>query len=377
MKFSMKIVIPIVIIICTVIVANIIMSNPPKAKKIGQNKVSKASVETLKLKKQEFELFIESYGLAQASVKTNLTSEVSGKIIFMNEKFKNGGYFNKGELLIEIEDADYVADVKISEATLILAKQSLLEEKAKVKQAKEEWKKFNANIEANSLVLREPQLKSAEANLIAAQANYEKTKLNLQRTKIYAPYDGRVIEKKVSISQIVSNNSELGTVYSNKIIEVRLPLRNIDLKFVDISDKNIKNLKVDFHSEIFDTTYTGMMVRSESSIDTNTKQLYLISEIQKNNENLKIGEYLKAKIFVGTLHDVLVIPNDAIYQGSYVYVEKDNFITRKKITISWQDEHNSIIIQGLEENENLVLTTLGLVSSGTAVLVTNKNVSEK
>jgi len=373
----MKIVIPIVIIICTVIVANIIMSNPPKAKRSDQSKTSEISVEIQKLQQQEFDLFIESYGLAQASVITNLTSEVSGKIIYMNEKFKNGGYLKKGELLIKIEDADYIADVKIAEAALILAKQNLLEEKAKVKQAKEEWKKFNTNVEANSLVLREPQLKSAEANLIASEANYEKTKLNLDRTKVLAPYDGRVIEKKVSIAQIVSNNTELGTIYSNKIVEVRLPIRNIDLKFVDISDENIKNLKVDFYSEIFNNKYSGLIVRSESSIDTNTKQLYIISEIQENNENLKIGEYLKAKIYVKKLQDVLVIPNNTIYQGSYVYVEKDGFITRKEIKIAWQDENHSIIKEGLEENENLVLTTLGLVSSGTAVDITNKNVSEK
>jgi len=373
MKNSMKIVIPLVIIICTVVVVNIIMKNPPKAKKSDQNKISKISVETQKLKKQAFDLYLESYGLAQASVVTTLTSQVSGKIIFINEKFKNGGYFNKNETLLEIENTDYLADVKIAEASLILAEQNLLEEEAKVKQAKEEWEKFNASVEANSLVLREPQLKSAKANLIASQANYEKTKLNFQRTKIKAPYDGRVIEKKVSIAQVVSNNSELGVIYSDEVIEVRLPLRNSDLKFVDISDENIKNLTVEFYSKIFDATYKGVVVRSESSIDTNTKQLYVISEIQNNTKNLKIGEYLKAKIFVQTLENVLVIPNETIYQGSYVYVEKDGVIRRKEIKISWQDETHTIISKGLEEGENLVLTTLGLVSSGTAVKVTNKN----
>jgi RND family efflux transporter MFP subunit len=367
MKKFLKISIPLVIITATAIMIYIIFANPPQMKK-EITKVSKIQVEVKNLNKEKFQVFLDSYGTAQASTKTTLTSQVSGKIIFINENFKNGGYFKKGDLLVQIEDEDYKADVKIANAQLILAKQTLLEEQAKAKQAKEDWKKFNIDEKPDDLVLRVPQLQSAIATVEAKEADLQKAKLNLNRTKILAPYDGRVIEKSISIAQVISNNAQIGTIFSNDNIEVRLPIKNKDLNLIDIN----LGAKVEFISQLSNKIYEGKIVRSESTIDENTKQLYLIAQIDENISNLKIGEYLKAKIEAKKLENVIIIPNETIYQSSYVYVQKDGILEKRVIEISWQNDEYAVISNGLKENDNLILTTLGSVKSGTKVEITNK-----
>ena len=368
MKKIFKVLIPFIIIFGTIGVVYIIFDNPPEVKK-QKAKSSKIKVEVKKLVKQDFLISLDSFGTAQPSVQTTLTSQVSGKVIYVNDKFKNGAYFKKGDLLVQIEDLDYISDEKIAQAQLVLAKQALLEEQAKSKQAKEDWEKFNIKGKPNSLVLRVPQLQSAKANLMAAQAQLAKAKLNSKRTKILAPYDGRVIEKNVSIAQVISSNEQVGTIFSSDVIEVRLPIKNKDLNLIDID----KKADVKFNSEVSNTVYNGKIVRSESSIDTNTKQLYLIAEIKENSKKIKIGEYLKAKIQAKRLKNVIVIPNDSIYQSSYVYLEKDGFLQRNQIEILWQDDNNTLVKSGLKQNDNLVLTTLGVVSSGTKVDILNED----
>ena len=368
MKKIFKVLIPFIIIFGTIGVVYIIFDNPPEVKK-QKAKSSKIKVEVKKLVKQDFLISLDSFGTAQPSVQTTLTSQVSGKVIYVNDKFKNGAYFKKGDLLVQIEDLDYISDEKIAQAQLVLAKQALLEEQAKSKQAKEDWEKFNIKGKPNSLVLRVPQLQSAKANLMAAQAQLAKAKLNSKRTKILAPYDGRVIEKNVSIAQVISSNEQVGTIFSSDVIEVRLPIKNKDLNLIDID----KKAGVKFNSEVSNTVYNGKIVRSESSIDTNTKQLYLIAEIKENSKKIKIGEYLKAKIQAKRLKNVMVIPNDSIYQSSYVYLEKDGFLQRNQIEILWQDDNNTLVKSGLKQNDNLVLTTLGVVSSGTKVDILNED----
>lgn len=367
MKKFLKISIPLVIITATAIMIYIIFANPPQMKK-EITKVSKIQVEVKNLNKEKFQVFLDSYGTAQASTKTTLTSQVSGKIIFINENFKNGAYFKKGDLLVQIEDEDYKADVKIANAQLILAKQTLLEEQAKAKQAKEDWKKFNIDEKPDDLVLRVPQLQSAIATVEAKEADLQKAKLNLNRTKILAPYDGRVIEKSISIAQVISNNAQIGTIFSNDNIEVRLPIKNKDLNLIDIN----LDAKVEFISQLSNKIYEGKIVRSESTIDENTKQLYLIAQIDENISNLKIGEYLKAKIEAKKLENVIIIPNETIYQSSYVYVQKDGILEKRVIEISWQNDEYAVISNGLKENDNLILTTLGSVKSGTKVEIINK-----
>lgn len=372
-KKIIRYLLPILIIILTVIAVKVILENPPEAKKRKKETVKLIPIKTMLIQKRDFNISLQSYGLTQPSIQSVLSSQVSGKITYINKNFKNGAFIKKGETLLKIEDEEYKADLKIAQAQLIIAKQNFIEEEAQSKQAKEDWQKFNKNKKANSLVLRKPQLESARANLISAKANVEKAKLTLNRTKIIAPYNARVIEKNVSISQVVSSNTQLAVIYSYDAIEIRLPIRNKDFKYINLNKKN----RVDFYSNLSNKTYAGEIVRSESSIDTNTKQLNLIAEIRSDVNSLKIGEYLKADILAEIIEQSIVIPNSSIYQGLYVYIEKDGIITKRDISIAWQDKKNSLILKGLEEKENLVTTTLGLISSGTKVKVINNTSSGK
>lgn len=69
---------------------------------------------------------------------------------------------------------------------------------------------------------------------------------------------------------------------------------------------------------------------------------------------------------------MIIIPNETIYQSSYVYVQKDGILEKRVIEISWQNDEYAVISNGLKENDNLILTTLGSVKSGTKVEIINK-----
>lgn len=364
MKKYMKSVIPVIIIIIMVFTIKFIMDNPPSTQKKSSSGGPKVSVEIKKLLFTDFEPSIESYGLVDAAVKTELLSEVKGKIIYVSESFKDGGTFGQGDLLLSIEDEDYQADVKIANAALILAQQNLLEEEAKAKQAKEDWERVSVFEKPNSLVLRIPQLASANANVEAARAQLQKAKLLLKRTKIIAPFDGRVIQKNIDISQVVPSNMILGSLYALNNVQIRLPIKNSDIKLLDLHT----NPRVNLHSTISSNIYKGMIKRSESRIDSDSGQLYVIAQIQPNKE-IYVGEYLKAKIQGKRLKNIILIPNDSIYQGSFVYVEKEGVLMQRPIEILWQGDEYSIIKKGLNVGDNLIVTMLGAISSGTKVKV--------
>lgn len=369
MKKNMKIIFPIAIILITISVYSLITSNPPHSKKFSSVKSNSIPVEVKKISLEDYRITLDSYGLVKPSVQTQITSQVSGKILYINENFSDGGYLKKGELLIEVEDIDYKADVKIAQASLLLAKQELLEEQAQGKQAKANWKKFNKNEEANALVLRTPQLESAKANLLSAKASLQKAEIQLKRTKIYAPYNARVVSKDVNIAEVISSSSSIGTIYSSKELEISLPIKNNDIKFLDEILQNNKKIKVELYSSISNKTYEAEVSGSQSSIDEESNQFYIIAKIKKDTNSLKISEYLKAKIKTVKIQNAIVIPNESIYLNEYVYIEKESRIYRRNIKILSQEDEKSLISSGLKEDEKLVLTTLGLISSGTKVKV--------
>jgi len=391
------------IIIVTIILVKMIVANPPKSHRGKPPQSAKISVEVLTLAPQDYQIKVDSFGTVKPRTKSALVAQVSGLITHISNNFREGGFFEQGEVLVTLDDRDYQAELKIAQAGILKAKQNLLEEQARVTQAEQDWQRLGSGEQPSALVLRKPQLAAVQAQMLSAQAQFDKAKLALERTKIVAPYSGRILSKQVDVGQVVSMNSKLAEIFASDSVEIRLPLQNSDLRFINLPEqyrqkrqKGVQNSailadkiqqSVEFYSDISPNKHwQGKLIRTEGSIDTNAQQLYVVAKIndpfmRNLNEKahggdiaIKIGQYLEAKISGKLLHNVMVIPNTSIYQGSYVYIIEKGLLQRKNIAIAWQNNQSAIIdltndsaSDGLEFGQQLVLTSLGQVSSGTAV----------
>ncbi len=82
---------------------------------------------------------------------------------------------------------------------------------------------------------------------------------------------------------------------------------------------------------------------------------------------MKIGEYVTAEIDGRVVRDALPIPAKAIYQNTYVYVVEDGVLQRRKVDIAWQNGIDAVVSAGVNMGDQLVVTPLGQVPSGTRV----------
>ena len=121
---------------------------------------------------------------------------------------------------------------------------------------------------------------------------------------------------------------------------------------------------------------TAELVRTEGAIDETARQLHVIAQISdpfvpraEGQMPLKIGQYVTARLEGRMLPDALVIPNNAIYQGTYVYVVENGILRRRDVDILWQNEREAIVSSGLAAGDQLVTTSLGQVTSGVRVSI--------
>jgi len=380
-----KTLVPIVIIIATVLIARAIIKNPPKSNRGNGGDSAQITVETKVLVAQDYQVILNSFGTVKPRTNSILVAQVSGEINEVSREFRDGGFFEKGEVLVQLDDRDHRAEVKINQSSLLSAKQVLLEEKARAEQALVDWQRLGNGAEPSALVLRKPQLAAAQAQVLSAQAKLEKAQLLLERTKVTAPYAGRILKKHVDLGRVVVNNTQLADIYAIDYVEIRLPINNKDLSFMILpeqyrhSDKEVVGSSVTLTSNLIgEQHWQGQIVRTEGAIDENSQQLYIVAQIDDpydlvSNQvaPIKIGQYVNASIVGKTIEQALVIPNSAIYQGSYVYIaeqlEEKTVLKRKEITIKWQNSNDAVIETGLAFGDSLVLTPLGQVSSGTPV----------
>ncbi len=381
---------PLVILAVLGLAALAAMYFAPEPERRKPPREARLLVDALILQPTSFVIEIESYGTVQPRTQSLLVAQVSGQVTRMASNFREGGFFRAGDVLVEVDARDYEANVKVAEAGVLDARQKLQEERARAEQAVKDWSRLGKGEEPGDLVLRKPQVLAAEARLVSASANLDKARLELERTQIIAPFDGRVLRKTVDLGQVVSRNAQVGEVYAADAVEVRLPIRNHDLRYIDLPERYADGGDDDpapgvvIRSTLLaGQEWQGQVVRTESAIDENARQLHVVAQLDNpfsrsvgGQAPVKIGQYVTARISGKTLPDAIVIPVDSIYQGSYVYVVEDDVLYRRDIELAWQNEEQAIVATGLVAGEEIIVTPLGQVLSGTLVRVRGRPAAE-
>ncbi len=341
------------------------------------------TVEVIEASRKDYPIIVNTNGTIQADIRGNLVAQISGEIIKVSDNFKNGGAFTADEVLIEIDERDYLAEVSQALSAVSQAKAALQQEQALAKQAQTDWKRLGNSGKPPTLVAREPQLAAARAQLSSAQARYETAKLNLSRTKIKAPYAGRVIQRNAVPGQFIVVGASLAEIFATEGVEIRLPVSQDEYTQLGLDKLNFEaetggqseEFSVNVQNQLGSQTYAwdAVVTRTDSIFDLTTRQIDVIAEVNDpfsqdgSKPPLKIGQFVNASIVGRTLKDVITVPNKALREGSYVFTSQDNKLVRTPVTLSWQDDRNAVIESGLSDGDIVVTTSLNSTLAGARV----------
>ena len=168
---------------------------------------------------------VTAYGEVKSRNQLAQTSQVSGQITYLSDKFLTGNTFKKGQLLAEIEPIVYQQALANAQANLADAELALAQEQLNSRQAEEEWQQSGlAGEQASDLVLRKPQLAAAKAKYAMSLKEVEKAQYDLAQTKLRAPFDALVVSKQVQVGSNVQTGTTLADLYDISLFEVALPL---------------------------------------------------------------------------------------------------------------------------------------------------------
>lgn len=378
------------IVLCIILVAFLIIfalnAFKPEARKqsIPETVVR---VEVIQAELSNYPIIVNANGTVEAETRGNLVAQIRGEIVAVSDNFRTGGTFRKGDLLIQLDQRDYQAELSRALASLSQAEAGYRQEQATAKQAKLDWQRLGNTSSAPELVLRKPQLTAAKAQYDSAKAAHDTAKLNLSRTAITAPYDGRIIERRAVLGQYVSIGSPIAEVFATEGVEVRLPISQQEFSQLGLDDfsnnaqdsSNNSAYKVSITSSVGNQAYQwdANISNTDSTFDINTRQIDVIAEVSdpfgkiSGQPALKIGQFVNAQIQGRTVENVFVIPNKSVREGSYVYAVREGKLTKQSINILWQDDQNALISTGINAGELIVTTSLNSTLAGASAKLAN------
>lgn len=379
-----------IIFMCTFAIIAAMFSSKPNVKKWGSRPPASVGVETINLEASSYPVWIESYGSADPLTRTQLVSDVSGRVISVSNNIRAGASFKAGETLLTIDPRDFEIEVDVAKSLVADAWVKYKQELAQADIAEHDWNVKPGTVEGRELALRKPQVAAALAGYDAAKARLAKAELNLERTEVKAPFDGKVLKQMVDLGQVLNPSQTIADIYSTDYIEVRLPVKAQDLAHInlpaditnldDINQTNLPN--VTFEGELGGTTYTwqGKLVRSEGAFDASTRMLYLVAKLDNpfvsTNQlpALRVGQFLRAKIQGKALNNVYAIPRSAVSQNNMIAVAEKGLLKKHKINPLWTDA-NSVIIAADSANNNLSTTVAVINSSDKLILTPTSNLA--
>ena len=384
MKLAIRILVPVVVISLAVLTFSWMMKNRPEAT-LRKPPPTVTAVEATTLKPVDYKVRIPSYGNVTPRTKSTLKPEVSGRVVSIAPNFREGGFFEEGDLLLTIDPRDYETAVVVAKATLAQREGALEIERAQHEQAVENWKLLGDGTEPNPLTLRKPQLAEAVANVESAKARLVEAERNLERTEIRAPFAGRILKKEADVGQSVSPGNVLAEIFAIDYVEVRLPLFNEQLDYLDLPEgyrgdehtnpgSGPKVLLKGAHGSR-EFIWEGEIVRAEGAFDPGSRQLFVVAQVDDpysrsgdGTPPLKVNQFVEAEILGDTLGGVFVIPRSAIRDGKEVLIiDAENKIRRRDVTILWRDEENVIVRDNLAEGEILCTTSMRFAADGAVV----------
>ncbi len=341
-------------------------------------------VRVVEAKLQTLQLRVSSQGTVMPRTETSLVPEVAGRVVAISPSLVDGGFFGRGDVLLSIDPRDYELALARTRAVVAQAETQLAREFAEAQVAQREWRSLGKG-KPSPLTSRTLHVAEAKAALASGKAMMEQAAYNLARTKIRAPFAGRVRDKRVDLGQYVVSGAPIATVYAVDAVEIRLPIPDNELAYLDLS---LRYQGDDLASQSGPTVrvwatfagkvhqWRGRIVRTEGEIDRKTRVVYAVLRVDDpysrgpdpDRPPLAVGMFVEAEIMGKVVENVVVLPRAAMRSHNQVLIIDDERRLRfRTVEILRADREQIVVQKGLSAGERVSVSALDAVVDGMEV----------
>jgi len=334
-------------------------------------------VEIMSLSPEDRPVVVSATGTVQARKKASIVPQVSGKVASISPAFIAGGFFKKGEQLLEIESVDYELLAEKSRAAVAKAEFELSQVESQARVARLEWDRIRIEKKdrPNPLVLYEPQLKNARAALASANADLKQRMLDIERTRIRAPFNGRIRSESIDPGQFVAAGQVVGEISGTDMAEIVVPVSLQDLQWLTVprrqatgNEGSSATISITVDGRKYE--WEGHIDRSLGDVDPKGRMIRLVIGIDdpyglKPSRKASHSYYLADGLFVDvridgrTLSQIYVIPAGALRENANLWLmNSDNRLNIRQVEVIRRENEHVIVKGDISPGDRLVLTYL-------------------
>jgi RND family efflux transporter MFP subunit len=345
------------------------------------------AVRVVSVAPETVQLRVRSQGTVAPRTESALIPEVSGRVVWISPSLVSGGFFETGQPLLRIAPLDYEAGVARARANLARADgefQHAAQNLARYQRLSKRDISSTAQLDDARRTHRVAEAVLDEARIALAQAERD-----LDRTEIRALFSGRVRDEHVDLGQFVSRGASIGTIYATDFVEMRLPIPDAELAYLDLpllqaaslseDDSPAEGPSVSIHARFAgaDHVWTGHIVRTEGEIDPKSRMVHVVARVENpyaigdtGRPPLAVGLFVQAEIAGPRVEGVTVVPRAAMRDDNHLMVvDSESRLRLRAVDVLRVDGEDVLIRTRLAPGERVCVSPLQAVIDGMPVRV--------
>jgi len=317
-------------------------------------------------------------GRLTSVAEVDIVSEASGKIEPGEVPLKKGAGFSKGDVLFVIYPDEAILSLKARKSQYQNTLASIIPDLAiDYPEYEQGYRDFFNSISVDRPLPSLPEITNdqlkiflASRNVISEYYNIQRDELQLRRRTVTAPFDGTYLEVNMEVGAFANAGSRVAHAIRTDQLELEVSLRRTDAAWVNIGDP------VTVTSKDGSVSWEGHVIRKSQFVDENTQRQEVFVRLDNGgSQALMSGEYLVATFPVRPIDDVMEIPRNAVFNFDEVFLVKSGRLAKANINVIKENER-TLIFNGLEEGDTIVVQQLINVSEGTLVMTDTDEASE-
>ena len=355
----------------------VIFNTEPEVRRESAVRETAMLVEVERVETGTFRPEIQAMGTVRAAREVILRPRVGGEVESIADAFVPGGEVQAGDVLLRIDDADYRVLLEQRESEYQQAVAQLEIENGRQEIALRDYRQLNKDLQPDNraLVLREPQLRSAEAVVRGAAAALEQARLDLERTNVRAPFHAQILTREVNLGSQVAAGDALARLVGvdNYWVETTIPLDR--LRWLAFGEQDGASPVTIRHRSAWpeNESRSGHLFRLIGELEGDTRMARVLVAVndplgrETGRPPLIIGSFVECLIEGRELQDVARVPRDTIRKDDTVWLMRDGRLAIQTVDIAFQDSTFAYVRSGLAADDRVVTTSLATVRDGIAL----------
>lgn len=339
----------------------------------GQARIAGVPVLTAKAVARNVPVYLDGVGTVQAYQSVTVRPQITGKIVSID--FKEGQDVKKGQLLAQLNDETYKADLEE-------AKAQLAQDAAQLANYRTELRRYEHLAKTNYTSKQEADTTRAsvlqyEAKVKADKAAIDSAQATLDYTEIRAPISGRAGLRQIDVGNIISTSDTNGLVVINQLrpISVVFTLPASDLLEVReaAAKSTLPALALAGNSKtVLDR---GRLAVINNQVQSSTGTIKLKATFPNAQLNLWPNQFVNVQLRLKTLSNAVVVPATAVQQGpdgAYVYrVGTQHKAHMQAVEVTQEDQTQAVIGKGVAAGDEVVTSGFDRLTDGASVHIGN------